>query len=158
MKLADRCALAVVTCGGIGLMRVAPGTYASLAAAGALYGLERAGLSSTLLLATLTLAASILCVALGGWSERHFGGKDPGAVVIDEAAGQWLALCVPIREREPLLTFALAFALFRLFDILKPLGIRRLQAAPRGWGILLDDLVAGLCAAGIIQGVAMCIA
>ena len=73
---------------------------------------------------------------------------DPSRVVIDEVAGQLAAmLLLPI---EWWLMLA-AFLLFRLFDIVKPLGIRRLEAIPNGWGIMLDDLAAGLLAAVVIN-------
>ncbi|MFN0057813.1 MAG: phosphatidylglycerophosphatase A [Planctomycetota bacterium] len=151
MTAADRCAFLVVTCGGLGCARVAPGTVASLAFAGVTGALEFAGYASIWLFVGVTLAASIACIALGGWCERHFGGKDPGAVVIDEIAGMALALCVPLRATSPYFALVLAFALFRFFDIVKPLGISRLQRLPRGWGILVDDLAAGACAAAVIQ-------
>ena len=70
---------------------------------------------------------------------------DPSKVVIDEVAGQ-LAACLILAPVEWWSMLA-AFLLFRIFDILKPFGIRRLEAIPGGWGIMLDDLAAGLLAA-----------
>ena len=67
--------------------------------------------------------------------------EDPQKVVIDEAAGQYLALFQLSPSWLPLL---LSFLLFRLFDILKPFPIRRVESFPRGWGIMLDDFVAAL--------------
>ncbi len=67
--------------------------------------------------------------------------EDPQKVVIDEAAGQYLALFQLSPSWLPLL---LSFLLFRLFDILKPFPIRRIESFPRGWGIMLDDFVAAL--------------
>ncbi len=67
--------------------------------------------------------------------------KDPQKVVIDEAAGQYLALFQLSPSWWPLL---LSFLLFRLFDILKPFPIRRIESFPKGWGIMLDDFVAAL--------------
>ena len=74
---------------------------------------------------------------------------DPSKVVIDEVAGQLAAFLIlaPV-EWWSLLA---AFLLFRLFDIVKPFGIRRLEAIPNGWGIMLDDLAAGLLAAVVIN-------
>ena len=74
---------------------------------------------------------------------------DPSKVVIDEVAGQLAALML----LSPVDWWSLlaAFLLFRLFDIVKPLGIRRLESIPNGWGIMLDDLAAGLLAAGVIN-------
>ncbi len=74
---------------------------------------------------------------------------DPSKVVIDEVAGQ-LAACLILAPVEWWSMLA-AFLLFRIFDILKPFGIRRLEAIPGGWGIMLDDLAAGLLAAVVIN-------
>ena len=74
---------------------------------------------------------------------------DPSRVVIDEVAGQ-LAAVVILTDVNLWSTVA-AFLLFRLFDITKPLGIRRLEAIPNGWGIMLDDLAAGILAALVIN-------
>ena len=78
---------------------------------------------------------------------------DPSKVVIDEVSGQLAAFLIlaPI-EWWSLLA---AFLLFRLFDVLKPLGIRRLEAIPNGWGIMLDDLAAGLLSAVVINVVVL---
>ena len=72
------------------------------------------------------------------------GRKDPQIVVIDEVLGQWLTLAGALRF--DLLTFALAFGLFRLFDIWKPPPIRLIEQIPGGAGIVLDDMMAGATA------------
>jgi len=74
--------------------------------------------------------------------------KDPRSVVIDEAAGQYLALFQLGASWFPLL---LCFFLFRLFDIIKPFPIKKIEKFPEGWGIMLDDLMAALYAGIIIQ-------
>ena len=74
---------------------------------------------------------------------------DPSRVVIDEVAGQLAA--VVILTDVTWWSMLAAFFLFRLFDITKPLGIRRLEAIPNGWGIMLDDLAAGILAALVIN-------
>lgn len=74
---------------------------------------------------------------------------DPSKVVIDEVAGQ-LAACLILVPVEWWSMLA-AFVLFRVFDVLKPLGIRRLEAIPNGWGIMLDDIAAGLLAAIVLN-------
>jgi phosphatidylglycerophosphatase A len=67
-------------------------------------------------------------------------------VVIDEVAGQWITLLLsPINWRSA----AIAFVLFRVFDITKPFPIRRIEALPAGWGIVFDDVAAGLYAWGV---------
>jgi phosphatidylglycerophosphatase A len=77
---------------------------------------------------------------------RESGFHDPQFVVIDEVAGQWIALLFsPFDWRHALI----ALVLFRLFDITKPFPVRRLEALPEGWGIVLDDVGAGLYALGV---------
>lgn len=73
-------------------------------------------------------------------------GKDPSRVVIDEVVGVWICLlAVPDEPNNTRLWIyvMLAFALFRLFDILKPLGIRRMENLPGSWGVMMDDVLAG---------------
>jgi len=77
---------------------------------------------------------------------RESGRHDPGFVVIDEVAGQWITLLFsPADWRHGLI----ALVLFRLFDITKPFPIRRLERLPDGWGIVFDDVAAGLYALGV---------
>ena len=147
----------IVTFGGAGLSPVAPGTAGSIAATFVLLlayqpiyhaNPSQAALGfAVLLLAGLALSGA-LCVALGRWTADHFGRKDPGACVLDEAAGICLtALFCPIypawHEARALLV---ALVCFRIFDVLKPPPARRLERLPEGWGILMDDLMAGLYA------------
>ena len=80
----------------------------------------------------------------------HTGEKDPSRVVIDEVAGQWLGL---LMLPDGTLYIAGAFILFRFLDILKPWPIRQLEQFPKGWGVMLDDMLAGLLTLGLIQGV-----
>jgi phosphatidylglycerophosphatase A len=75
---------------------------------------------------------------------------DPGPVVLDEVVGQWLALAVLVAWRPGvpgLGMLGLSFLLFRAFDVLKPWPISALERLPGGWGIVADDLAAGLAAA-----------
>jgi phosphatidylglycerophosphatase A len=74
---------------------------------------------------------------------REAGREDPGFVVIDEVAGQWIAL---IAMRPDWKHAALALVLFRVFDIWKPWPVRRLEDLPEGTGIMLDDVAAGVLA------------
>ena len=79
---------------------------------------------------------------------KDTGKDDPSEVVIDELAGQWLALLFLPRS----IGFAIAaFIIFRILDITKPFPIKQLEGLPRGWGVMLDDLAAGLISFGIIQ-------
>jgi phosphatidylglycerophosphatase A len=75
--------------------------------------------------------------------ERESKRQDPGHVVIDEVAGQWIAL---ICSRVNLSHLLAGFLFFRLFDIVKPWPARQLESMPAGWGIMLDDVAAGVYA------------
>jgi phosphatidylglycerophosphatase A len=132
---------------GAGRLRPGPGSWGSAAAA--LLWLA----AGTLLhlgavpLAWLTLAAALAAIAIGIPAatvvERESGREDPGHVVIDEVAGQWIAL---IHSRLDLSHLLAAFLLFRFFDIVKPWPARQLESLPAGWGIMLDDVAAGVYA------------
>jgi phosphatidylglycerophosphatase A len=74
--------------------------------------------------------------------------KDPGFIVIDEVAGQWIALLLVPLAWKSLLA---GFILFRGFDILKPPPVRQLEALPDGTGIVIDDVAAGLYALLLMQ-------
>lgn len=146
----------IVTLFGAGLVPVAPGTAGSLAAAAALFGLYALigqgqavsyGLWQMCLVVVL-LIFSVLTVALGGWADPLFGRKDPGSFVLDEAAGiclTWAALPVFAIGQEVWVTLAV-FVAFRVFDILKPWPAKQLERLSAGWGILMDDLAAGVYA------------
>lgn len=144
----------IVTFGGAGKSPIAPGTAGSIATAvviALLYSLigERYSyLGWNLTLFAGVLAASYGMVVLGPWAVRHFGRKDPQNVVLDEAAGMLLTmLFLPIYpDSRQWLVFLVAFAAFRLFDVIKPPPCQKLEKLPSGWGILGDDLMAGLYA------------
>ncbi len=135
----------VATFFGAGLLRPGPGTYGSVAAllvwAGAAYLWHGAALAIGTALAAL--AATLIGIPAATIAARESGRKDPGFVVIDEVAGQWIAL-IGIRADWP--HAILALLLFRLFDIWKPWPIRRLEQLPEGAGIMLDDVAAGALA------------
>ncbi|MFP5234652.1 MAG: phosphatidylglycerophosphatase A [Acidobacteriota bacterium] len=143
-------AWAVATFFGAGLMKPAPGTWGS-AAAVVIWGVYAWSRNPSSALLTIALVAGILLtVAIGvpaaTIAARESGRKDPGFVVIDEVAGQWIALLgSPVDWRHGLI----AFVLFRLFDITKPFPARQLEKLPEGWGIVFDDLAAGLYAWGV---------
>jgi len=79
---------------------------------------------------------------------RESGRKDPQIVVVDEVLGQWLTLAGAVRFNWR--SLALALLLFRIFDILKPPPIRRIEQMPGGAGIVLDDMMAGVYAAIVL--------
>lgn len=128
---------------GIGLLRPAPGTWGSAAALLPGWFLLQFG-------GTAALALAIVLVTLAGWwacSEigRRGGVSDPPGVVIDEVAGQWIALLPAALDP---LHFAIAFIAFRVFDITKPFPARWIDRRMKtGLGAMLDDIVAGVYAA-----------
>ena len=156
----DYLALAIATC-GVGYLPYAPGTWGSLLAVG-LYLLLRflllgypriAGAKVYAAFLTLEWVAILAITALGIWaasrSERLWATKDPQKVVVDEVAGQMIALsAVPLLPDYFTSWLVLgAFLLFRFFDIVKPYPARRFESLKGGWGIMADDLVAGVYAA-----------
>jgi len=140
----DRAALWILSCGGLGFLPLVPGTFGSLAGVGvALLVLGQGHLHAI-------LGASILTVLLGPAAVRAAGRKDPQQVVMDEVAGVLAALAF-VPSPSPL-EAGFGFLLFRVFDILKPPPARWLERLPGGWGILLDDLAAGIYAAAALWG------
>ena len=151
--LPSRLVVGLATLGPLGMKLPAPGTWGSLA--GLLYFLlffQRLSLVPVLL---ITAAALYFAVAFCGEAEKRMGRKDPGQVILDEfvvmplcflgwrlvAAAGWPAWAI----------FLAGFGLFRFYDILKPLGINRLQDWPGGWGVVVDDVAAALAACGTLH-------
>ena len=142
-----RWAWALGTFFGAGYLQPGPGTYGSIAALLLWYAAAHVFHPSALTLAVATTLAAIAVTLIGIPAStivaREAGRKDPGFVVIDEVAGQLVALTL---IRPDWKHAALALVLFRLFDIFKPWPIRKLEALPAGTGIMLDDIAAGLFA------------
>jgi phosphatidylglycerophosphatase A len=143
-------AWSVATFFGAGLGRPGPGTWGSIAAVLVWAAFSWIVHPTNLGLFTALLVGIAISIIFGvpaatiaaRESRRH----DPGFVVIDEVAGQWIALLgSPFGWRPALF----AFLLFRLFDITKPFPVRSLERLPDGWGIVFDDLGAGLYALGV---------
>lgn len=132
---------------GAGLLKPGPGTYGSVAAVllwlAAAHVLHPGPVALAVGTALAALAATLLGVPAATIVARESGREDPGFVVVDEVAGQWIAL-IAVRPDWP--HALLALALFRLFDIWKPWPIRRLEQLPEGTGIMLDDVAAGALA------------
>jgi phosphatidylglycerophosphatase A len=140
----------VATFFGAGLGKPGPGTWGSIAAvllwAAYAWGIHPA--TQTLLLALLAgiVITLILGIPAATIAARESGREDPGFVVIDEVTGQWIALLgSPVDWKHALI----ALVLFRLFDITKPFPARQLERLPGGWGIVFDDVAAGLYALGV---------
>jgi phosphatidylglycerophosphatase A len=130
--------------GPIGLFPWVPATLASLVVA----TLCRLWPPTPAMVGLGAVALLLLGAPAATTAERLQGEEDPRNVVIDEVAGQWLTF---VWVAPTTLALAAAgFVLFRFFDITKPFPIRRLERLPRGWGIMADDLLAGLYAAVVL--------
>jgi phosphatidylglycerophosphatase A len=162
----DYFALALATC-GVGLIPVAPGTWGS-AVGVVLYlglgrltgrvfdfsverGLDLAPQQFQGILTTVLLLAILIIMLAGTWAatraERLLGKKDPGAVVVDEVAGQLITFLFVPWLTTWTWTVVAGFVAFRLFDIWKPYPVRRLEGLGGGLGIMADDMLAGFYAA-----------
>ena len=144
----------LTTCLGLGRLPIAPGTWGSLPpavlymTAGILFGAGPA----LGVLAALLAAGCAVTVMYSPKLIAQTGCKDPGRIVSDEVAGASLTLLLMqlfAPQAGFCLTAVAGFALFRIFDIFKPFPCKRLERLPQGWGILADDLAAGLWAAAI---------
>lgn len=140
--------LACATLGPVGRIRKAPGTWGSVA--GLLYFTTLfAGRIGDAGLILFSVAGAYFSVALCGEAEFRLGQRDPGKVVLDEFVAMPLCFIGWTRWTDAAPNWAIfltGFALFRLFDIVKPLGISKLQELPGGWGVTLDDTAAALAA------------
>jgi len=140
----------IATFFGIGRIRPGPGTWASAATvllwAAAAYALP-ASLHTPV---AICLAALVTLIGIPAATQvaRAHGSKDPQFVVIDEVAGQLIAL---IHASLSWKTFLAGFLRFRIFDIVKPPPVRQLERLPEGAGIVLDDVAAGSYALAVMQ-------
>jgi phosphatidylglycerophosphatase A len=140
---------------GIGLIGKGGGTIASIATAGIWYAIGAYLHLWTLNLSLVTVACAVLAVLVGIPAgtivARELGKKDPSEVVVDEVAGQLIALigapAGPLNWKYVLASVIL----FRIFDIFKPPPLRRLEALPTGTGIMMDDVGAGIYALIVVQ-------
>jgi phosphatidylglycerophosphatase A len=151
----------IVTFFGSGYLPIAPGTWGSAAAIvcfAAVYAVSPHAICRNGTIGLLTVVACIASIACGPWAVAHFGRKDPKPFVLDEVAGQWVALLgLPLVDpRTAVAAMALQFVLFRILDIIKPPPARQLESLPHGWGILFDDLASGLYANLIGQAFFRC--
>jgi phosphatidylglycerophosphatase A len=134
-----RLGLFVATCGYLGYVPVAPGTFGSVAGLIVFAAVRWSGSPA------LEVAAIILLFVIGVWSsniaEKHFGGVDPAPVILDEVVGMLITLAfIPVN-----ITGAIVgFLLFRLFDVIKPWPANRLEALHGGLGVMADDAMAAV--------------
>lgn len=144
--------LACATLGPLGRRLPAPGTWGSLA--GLLYfavAFYHASIGAVLI---ASLIGAYLAVGFCGEAEVRLRKKDPGEVVLDEVIVMplcFLGWRTLLGVAPPWVLLLAGFALFRLFDIAKPLGIARLQTLPGGWGVVADDVAAALAACATLH-------
>lgn len=128
------------TVAGTGYIPLAPGSWGSLIGAILFWFLAP---NPTWILALITA----IIFFLGVWSSTHIENTtnttDPGLIVIDEVAGMWFVL---IFVPQTFVHYLFAFILFRIFDVLKPPPANYLQSVHKGWGVMLDDVAAGVYA------------
>lgn len=135
----------IATCGGLGYFPIGPGSVGAALGAAFVVALARLPVATVWVSVLVGAgAAAILVIGVGASSaaERHFRRKDPGQVVIDEVVGQMVTfLAYP---RAGWKGIAAGYLLFRALDVIKPFPARRLEHLPGGWGIMLDDVAAGV--------------
>lgn len=143
----NRLGLFIATCGYVGYVPLAPGTWGSAAGLLLFYAIRASGSM------VLEIAVIAAVLALGIWSgtvaERHFGRTDPGPVVVDEVAGMLITLALlPVT----LTGAVVGFLLFRVLDIVKPWPSRGFEALPGGLGVMADDAMAAVYANLLMRG------
>jgi phosphatidylglycerophosphatase A len=141
-----RLAVFLATCGYVGYVPIAPGTFGS-AAGLVVFALVRAGGSSIVELATI-----VVLFAIGVWSateaEQHFGGVDPAPIVMDEVVGMLITLALlPVNVTGAVV----GFLLFRALDVFKPWPSGRFERLHGGLGVMADDGMAALYGNGIMR-------
>ena len=128
---------------GVGFSPIAPGTVGAIFAICCWLGLSLFFSASDVW--WLTMVVILFFVRVGIWAANRlqpYWGEDPSQIVVDEMVGMWIPLLiVPIEKIEYIL---MAFLLFRFFDIVKPLGIRKMEYLPGGVGVMLDDVLSGI--------------
>lgn len=159
----NRMAFNLATTFGLGDRLPAPGTTAGSMPASLIWLLVAWGLMNSPWLSVATTAMITAAVIAGLWASdieiSRRGTSDPGAIVIDEVAGQWLtygtalSLWAAMSIRELIVFVGVGFVLFRIFDIIKPWPVRRLERLHGALGVMADDLLAGIMA-GIVLALA----
>jgi phosphatidylglycerophosphatase A len=140
LTLLDRLATLIATGLGSGYSPFAPGTAGSALGLLLFWPLSRLPLAAQI---ALTVALTALGIAAATRVARRVGLEDPGIVVVDEVVGQWITLiALPLTP----LTAAAGFFLFRVMDVVKPWPARQLEHLRAGYGIMADDVMAGIYA------------
>jgi len=138
---------------GLGYLPLAPGTWASVAAATAYVALR---MLAPVQVAVTSLACGVLVGLLLGflvcpWAQRHFGTQDPRQFVLDEVVGQWLMFLVSWwMWDDVMLSAGIGLVVFRFFDIVKPPPINRAERVAGAWGVMIDDVLAAMYGATLV--------
>lgn len=130
---------------GSGYSPIAPGTAGALLAMLIWWGYSLL-FSHCISIPVLTFIVIVVFTFAGVWSSsvvEKYWGEDPSRVVVDEMVGTWIAL-LAVPEGAHWGYMLAAFVLFRFFDIVKPLGVRKMESLPSGFGIMADDILAGI--------------
>jgi phosphatidylglycerophosphatase A len=148
----------VLSCFGLGFLPIAPGTWGSMPAVAmflVLHHFHPEPVICGTVIAVAMIISSVFCLLWAGEAEKLWNEKDPRWIVIDEFAGQCVALLpIAVINRKVLLAAIAAFIFFRIFDVLKPSPIRECELIDGSCGILGDDIVAGLMAGVSLQIIA----
>jgi phosphatidylglycerophosphatase A len=142
-----RVGLFIATCGYLGYVPIAPGTFGSAAGLAVFFAVRSTGSVA------VELAAIVVLFAIGIWSgtiaEHHFGGLDPGPVVLDEVVGMLITLALlPVN-----LTGAIVgFFIFRVLDVVKPWPSAQFEKLPGGLGVMADDGMAAIYGNLVMRG------
>ena len=143
----QRLGLFIATCGYLGYVPIAPGTFGSAAGLAVFYAVRSSGS------VTVELAAIVVLFAIGIWSgtaaEHHFGGIDPGPVVLDEVVGMLITLALlPVNATGAIV----GFLIFRVLDIIKPWPSAQFEKLPGGLGVMADDGMAAVYGNLLMRG------
>lgn len=143
----NRLGLFIATCGYLGYVPVAPGTFGSALGLLLFFAIRASGSPA------VEIGTILAVLALGVWSgtvaEEHFGGVDPGPVVLDEVAGMLITLALlPVNAAGAIV----GFFVFRLLDVVKPWPAGRLESLPGGLGVMADDAMAALYGNLLMRG------
>lgn len=146
----------LTSCFGLGFLPIAPGTWGSLPPAIVFAGMCFFGASAlaiSLVMVIIAIIFSFICVTYAPAAIKATGNDDPGQVVADEVAGQAVTFIAAsaVGTQSIVIAALTGFLAFRFFDILKPPPCRKLEKLPAGWGILADDIAAGIYAAIFLQ-------
>src|SRR5262245_57167402 len=142
-----RLGLFIATCGYLGYVPVAPGTFGSAAGLAVFVAVRSTGSTA------IEIGAIVLLFALGLWSgtvaEHHFGGIDPGPVVLDEVVGMLITLALlPVNVAGAIV----GFLVFRVLDVVKPWPSARFERLPGGLGVMADDGMAAIYGNLVMRG------